>query len=165
MEKIFKCHPLSSAKMTLKNNRMAADAKLFGGCGMPHKHAFILDTGAMISTMSKSTAIDFDIYDKDVVNLNAYVGGFNKQPMSGRVVKVSHLHIGIMGVKDTLFFVPDSDGDIAEVLGASVLNRLIPIPDFNAGLVWILKNTDVPPPYYSKTLGVKISCDVLVQED
>ena len=165
MEKIFKCHPLSSTDMRLKSNRMSVAAKLLSGYDKPVEHFFILDTGAIISTMSKSTAVDFELYDKNIVNLNAFVGGFNKQPMSGRIIQVSHLHIGIMGVRDTLFFVPDTDDDIAEVLGANVLNGLVPIPEFKTGLVWILKNTDVPPPYYSKTLGVKISCDVLVQED
>ena len=115
--------------------------------------------------MAKSTASAYSVYDKDVVNSNACVGGFNKQPMYGRVIRVSHLYIGIMGVRDTLFFVPDSDDDIAEVLGSSVLNGLIPIPDFDANLIWILKNTKVPPPIHSKNLGVDIACEVLAQNE
>jgi hypothetical protein len=85
--------------------------------------------------------------------------------MYGRVINVSRLYIGIMGVKNTLFFVPDSDDAIAEVLGANVLNGLVPIPDFEAMLIWILKNEHVPSPYYSKSLGVEISCEVLTQDE
>jgi hypothetical protein len=164
MEKIFKCHPLSSIELGLTSNRLTAVAKLMTGHGYSNKHAFILDTGATISTMSKSTATDFFLYDKDVMNPNAIVGGFNKQPMSGRIIRVSRLHIGIMGVKDTLFFVPDSYDEIAEVLGANVLNGLVPIPDFEAKRIWIMKNNIVPPPFYSNNLGVEIGCEVLAQE-
>jgi hypothetical protein len=165
MEKIFRCHPLSSTDLVLNANRMTTTAKLMTGFGYPDEHTFILDTGATISTMSKKTAVSYSLYDKEVVNPNAIVGGFNKQPMSGRIIRVSHLHIGIMGVKDTLFFVPDTDDEIAEVLGANVLNGLIPIPEFKTGLIWIMKNTDVPPPFYSHNLGVDIECEVLAQEE
>jgi hypothetical protein len=85
--------------------------------------------------------------------------------MFGRVISVKHLYIGILGIRDTLFFIPDSDDEIAEVLGANVLNGLVPIPDFKTGLIWIWKNSHVPPPYFSKSLGVEITCEVLAQED
>jgi len=165
MSKSFLCHPLSNTRLILTDNRLTAAARFLDGRGEPASYEFILDTGAVISTMSKSTANTFYIYDKDVVNPNACVGGFNKQPMYGRVIRVSHLHIGIMGVRDTLFFVPDSDDDIAEVLGSSILNGLIPIPDFDTNLIWILKNTKVPPPIHSKNLGVDVACEVLAQEE
>jgi hypothetical protein len=148
----------------LTGNRMTSDVKLMTGVGHPEVHYFILDTGATISTMSKATAEDLFLYDNDVMNPNAIVGGFNKQPMSGRIIRVSRLHIGIMGVKNTLFFVPDSNDEIAEVLGANVLNGLVPIPDFEAQRIWIMKNNIVPPPFYSNNLGVEIGCEVLSQE-
>ena len=165
MNKVFTCHPFSSTPLRLTNNRLTAAARFMNGYGEVGEHLFILDTGAIISTMSKTIAIYFSLYNKDVVNPGAHVYGFNKQPMSGRVIRVSYLHIGIMGVKDTLFFVPDSEENIAEVLGSNLLNGLIPIPDFEAKLIWIIKNKHVPSPLHSKSLGVDIGCEVLVQEE
>ena len=165
MEKVFKCHPLSNTTLKLTNNRLIAMARFTNGKDEVSEHSYILDSGAIISTMSKMNAVRFGLYDKNVLSPRASVGGFNKQPMSGRVISVDYLYIGIMGVRDTLFFVPDSDEAIAEVLGANVLNGLVPIPDFNENLIWIYKNKQVPVPYYSKNLGVEIACEVLAQED
>jgi hypothetical protein len=50
-------------------------------------------SGAIISTMSKPTATTHALYDKDIVNPGASVGGFNKQHMNGRIIRVSRLHI------------------------------------------------------------------------
>jgi len=164
MDKVFTCHPLSNVALRLSHNRLTVTARFMDGRDEVSKHAFILDSGAIISTMSKSNAIEYDLYEKNVINTQASVGGFNKQPMYGRIVNVDYLYIGIIGVKNTLFFVPDSDDEIAEVLGANVLNGLVPIPDFEENLIWILKNKLVPPPYYSKNLGVEVACEVLAQD-
>ena len=165
MDKIFTCHPFSYEKMILTNNRLTVQARFLNGSDGIAFNNFILDSGAIISTMSKFTAIKHGVYEKDVLNFKATVGGFNKQPMFGRVISVKHLHIGILGVKDTLFFVPDSDDEIAEVLGSNVLNGLVPIPEFKAKRIWIYKNKDVPAPYHSESLGVDIACEVLAQEE
>ena len=149
----------------LTHNRMKATARFLNGNDVLSRHNFILDSGAIISTMSKSNAVKYGIYEKNVLNYEASIGGFNKQPMYGRVISVNYLRIGIMAVKDTFFFVPDSDDEIAEVLGANVLNGLVPIPDFESKLIWIYKNKKVPSPYFSKSLGVEVSCEVLVQDE
>jgi len=165
MDKIFQCNPLSNTALKLTHNRLTARARFTSGNNEILKHSFILDSGAIISTMSKVNAIRYKLYEKNIISPRASVGGFNKQPMPGRVISVEHLYIGIMGVRNTLFFVPDSDDAIAEVLGANVLNGLIPIPDFETNLIWIYKNKQTPSPYYSKNLGVKIVCEVLIQEE
>ena len=114
----------------------------------------------------KATALAHSVYDKDVRNYNAFISGFNKQPMFGRVISISYLHLGKVGVKDVLFFVLDDGGfDIAAVLGAGVLNGLVPIPDFDAKLIWIYKNKNMPKPHFSKNLGVAIPYNVLAQDD
>ncbi|MCL2253528.1 MAG: hypothetical protein FWC09_03715 [Lachnospiraceae bacterium] len=165
MDKIFACNPLSNTPLVLAHNRMAAFARFIDGYDEISFHEFIFDTGAIISTMSKSNAKIFGIYDKNIINLKASVGGFNKQSMYGRIISVHHLYIGIMGVKNTFFFIPDSDDAIVEVLGANVLNGLVPIPEFESNLIWIYKNKQVPSPYYSKSLGIKVSCEVLAQDE
>ena len=165
MEKVFKCHPLSYTELMLTQNRQTVTARFTNGEQCVAQNVFILDSGAIISTMSKLTAMYHGIYDKNIISPHASVGGFNKQPMPGRVISVDHLYIGIMGVRNTLFFVPDSEDAIAEVLGANVLNGLVPIPDFESNLIWIYKNKQIPAPYYSKNLGVEILCEVLNQEE
>jgi hypothetical protein len=70
--------------------------------------------------------------------------------------------IGIMGVKDTLFFVPE-DMAVTAVLGANVLSGLIPVPEYDTRLIWILKNKGAPPAFYSESLGVDLTCEVLIQ--
>jgi len=165
MSKTFQCHPLSNTALKLTHNRLTARARFTNSNNEILKHSFILDSGAIISTMSKVNAIRYKLYDKNILSPHASVGGFNKQPMPGRVISVDRLYIGIMGVRNTLFFVPDSEDAIAEVLGANVLNGLVPIPDFETSLIWIYKNKQVPSPYYSKNLGVEIVCEVLAQEE
>lgn len=166
MDKIFKCLPFNNSEMIKLDNRMATEVRFMGGDNRSYERIFILDTGAIVSTMSKAIAISCDIYDKDVVNHSAVVGGFNKKPIQGRIVRVSHLYIARAGVRNVLFFIPDDGNlDIASVLGAGVLNGLVPIPDFDKGLIWIYKNTNVPEPYYSPSLAVSIPCEVLTQEE
>jgi hypothetical protein len=150
--------------MRFAGNRLAVEARLLANDGIMHEHVFILDTGAVISTISKFTAIKYGIYE-NIVNHKAFISGFNKIPMFGRVVYVSHLYIGSVGVRNTYFFVPDDDVDIIAVLGAAVLNGLVPIPDFKEKIIWIYKNQDVPAPYYSDNLGVSLFCEILVQDE
>ena len=159
----IKCHPLSCTTLMLTQNRQTVTARFTDGKKGIAQREVILDSGAIISTMSRLAAIDHGLYEMNVVSPRASVGGFNKQPMPGRVICVEHLYVGILGVRDTLFFVPDSNDAIAEVLGANVLNGLVPIPDFEEKLIWIYKNKQVPTPYYSKNLGVEITCEVLAQ--
>jgi|GEM_PF-5254800 len=65
-------------------------------------------------------------------------------------------------------------------LGANVLNGLIPIPAFDEinesewdsrdrskarGLLWFMKNVNVPKAHFSQGLGVTVTCEVLSQLD
>jgi hypothetical protein len=147
------------------DNRHVVQVRFVDGLDGVSRHQFILDSGALISTMSKSTALNYEVYNANVVNKSAVVGGFNNLPMPGRVIMIEQLYIGIMGIKNTLFFVPDSDTPIAEVLGASVLNALVPIPDYENEQLWIWKNTCPPKAYHSRTLGVTIEYNVLAQSE
>ena len=176
MDKKFLCKPWNNTKLILNNNRMSAIAYFEDGKGKPAERAFVLDTGAIISVMSRNAAEhEFGLYDKDVVNYNAAVGGFYKEKdkrtaeikgiVTGRVIRVKYLRIARAAVKDTLFFVPDSYDVVSEVLGASVLHGLVPIPDFKSGLIWIWKNKSTPDSYISTGLGVTINCEVLSQEE
>lgn len=175
MDKAFICKPWNGTKMTLQNNRISAFASFADGNGEAVRHNFILDTGAIISVISRKAAEDYDIYDKDVVNRNAVVGGFYKETdkktdeikgiVPGRVIRVNYLRIARAAVTDTLFFVPDSYEVVSEVLGASVLHGLVPIPDFKNKLIWIWKNDTTPEPHISAGLGVTISCEVLLQDE
>ena len=161
--------------MTLVNNRISASASFQDGNGEIASHKFILDTGAIISVISRKAAIEHGLYDKDVVNHNAYVGGFYKEMdkktdeikgiVRGRIIRVKYLRIARAAVKNTLFFVPDSYEIVSEVLGANVLHGLVPIPDFGSKLIWIWKNDTAPKPYISTGLGVTINCEVLLQDD
>jgi hypothetical protein len=45
------------------------------------------------------------------------------------------------------------------------LSGLIPIPEYDTEMIWILKNKIVPPPKYSHGLGVSPTCEVLSQEE
>ena len=165
--------------MFLWENRQATLAKFIDGFGNPVSHSFLLDTGAIISTMTKANAELHGVYDKNVVNDEAVVGGFIGR-MNGRVISVDYLSLGKLAVKNALFFVPDESLEITEVLGANVLNGLIPIPEFDKidkatwgsadrsktrGRLWIMKNKNVPEPHFSKSLGVLVTCEVLSQED
>jgi len=169
----------SHTALFLWENRQAARAKFIDGYGNPVSHSFLLDTGAIISTMTKANAQLYGVYDRNIINIEAVVGGFVGK-MNGRVISVDYLSLGKLAVKDTLFFVPDEFLEITEVLGANVLNGLIPIPEFDTadkatwdsadrgktrGRLWIMKNDNVPEPHFSKTLGVSVACEVLSQSD
>ena len=166
MNRTFECLPFQNTKLILMANRLGAEVSFLNSFNEPVKHTFLLDTGAIISTMSQSIAKMHGVYDKNVKNLSAHVSGFNQQPMYGRVISIDLLTLGKASVRDVLFFVPDEESfDIAAVLGVGVLNGLVPIPDFSEELIWVYKNYNVPAPYTSRNLGVDISCSVLVQED
>jgi len=176
MDKKILCKPWNNTSLILNSNRLSATAYFEDGRGNLADRVFILDTGAIISVMSRNAAEDIHgLYDKDVVNYNAVVGGFYKEKdkttneikgiVKGRVIRVKYLRLARAAVRDTLFFVPDSYEVVSEVLGASVLHGLVPIPDFNAGLIWIWKNESAPAPYISTGLGVTINCEVLPQEE
>jgi hypothetical protein len=113
MENVFACNPLSNTPLALAQNRQRTFARFLDGNDGISGHQFILDTDAIISTISKDNTIEYGSYDKNLMNLKATVGGFNKQPMFGRVISVKHLYIEILGIRDTLFFIPDSDDEIA----------------------------------------------------
>jgi hypothetical protein len=179
LKKIFECHIWSHTPLFLWENRQAAFAKFIGEGKIPVEHGFLLDTGAIISTMTRQTAEIHGVYDKNVVNKHAVVGGFTGK-MTGRVISLDYLTLGKLAVRNTLFFVPDERIDVAEVLGSNVLNGLIPIPEFDKpdetdrdskdrvkprGRIWIIKNENIPKPYFSKNLGVSVSCEILSQDD
>lgn len=176
MDKTFFCKPWNNTKLLLNNNRLSAAAHFEDGRGKITEHNFILDTGAIISVMSRRSAEDVHgLYNKAVVNYEAVVGGFYKEKdektneikgiVTGRIICINHLVLARAAVRNTLFFVPDSYDVVSEVLGANVLHGLVPIPDFKSGILWIWKNDTVSAPYTSAGLGVTISCEVLSQEE
>ena len=62
MNKVFECFPFNSTDMILMSNRLGAEASFLDGDNQPVKHTFLLDTGAIISTMSKATALAHSVY-------------------------------------------------------------------------------------------------------
>lgn len=179
MKKIFECPLWSHTHLFLWENRQAAFAKFIDGAGNPIDHGFLLDSGAIISTMTRGNAEIHGIYNKNVINKKATVGGFTGK-MNGRVISVEYLSLGKLAVRNTLFFVPDEEINVTEVLGSNVLNGLIPIPEFDKvdkdtwdskdrvkarGRLWIMKNENIPEPYFSNNLGVSVACEVLTQDD
>jgi hypothetical protein len=179
LKKIFECPLWSHTLLFLWENRQAAFARFVDAAGSPVDHGFLLDTGAIISTMKKRTAEIHGIYDKNVVNKNATVGGFTGK-MDGRIISVDYLSLGRLAVRNTLFFVPDDEINVTEVLGSNVLNGLIPIPEFDKinkdtwdskdrgksrGRLWIMKNENILEPHFSKNLGVSVACEVLSQDE
>jgi len=179
MTKTFECPLWSHTPLFLWENRHASRANFTDGIGQPAMLTFLLDTGAIISTMTRENAEIHDIYDKNVICEKAVVGGFTGT-MKGRVISVDKLWLGKLAVKNTFFFVPDERIEITEVLGANVLNGLVPIPEFYKtdksewdskdrnkprGRLWFMKNENIPPSHYSSGLGVSVSCEVLLQED
>jgi len=163
----------------LWENRQAVRAKFIDGFGKPKTLGFLLDTGAIISTMTRTNAEIYGLYNQNVISNKAVVGGFTGT-MEGRVICVEYLSLGKLAVKNTLFFVPNEKIDVTEVLGANVLNGLLPVPEFDKidkttwdakdrskvrGRLWVMKNDNIPEPYYSKNLGVSVSCEVLSQAD
>ena len=179
MNKMFECPLWSHTPMFLWENRQAVRAKFVDAFGNLASHGFLLDSGAIISTMTRETAETHGVFNKNVINDKAVVGGFTGI-MDGRIICVEYLSLGILAVKNTLFFVPDEKIEVTEVIGANVLNGLIPIPEFDKidkttwdakdkgrirGRLWIMKNKNVPEPYFSKSLGVSVACEVLSQDD
>jgi|GEM_PF-1841031 len=176
MDKKFLCKPWNSTRLILNNNRISAIAHFEDGRGEMAERAFVLDTGAIISVMSRRAAEDlYGLYDKNVVTYNAVVGGFYKEKdkktdevkgtVTGRIIRISYLRLARAAVKNTLFFIPDSYDVVSEVLGANVLHGLVPIPDFKSRRIWIWKNDTAPEPYISSGLGVTIECEVLLQDE
>jgi len=179
MNKTFECPLWSYTALFLWENRQAAYAQFLNGNSEPARHSFLLDTGAIISTMARETAEYYGIYSQNIIHGNAKISGFTGT-MEGRVISVSYLSLGKLAVKNTLFFVPDERIVITEVLGANVLNGIIPIPEFYKiekaewdskdrgkarGRLWFMKNENVPEPHFSQSLGVSVSCEVLSQVD
>ena len=59
MEKVFKCHLMHKEPLLLEDNRMVTRVCFIDGFGSRSSCKFILDTGAIISLMAKSTAEEF----------------------------------------------------------------------------------------------------------
>ena len=62
--------------MFLWENRQAAYVQFIDGFGNPVEHSFLLDTGAIMSTMTRDNAELHGIHDKSTISDNAIVGGF-----------------------------------------------------------------------------------------
>ena len=65
--KTFKCMPFHSTPLLMKCNRMGAKAKITNGSNLPESVEFLLDTGAIISIMSQTTAEDITTISIDRV--------------------------------------------------------------------------------------------------
>ena len=164
--KKFECNEWNNRKLELAENRIVTTATLLDKDNNPIDHKFLLDTGAIISVLKRITAEnDYRIYNDNVITYKARMGGFNKQPMEGRTIQVKQLTLGKRAVNDVHFFVPNDYLDIVEVLGAEILNSIVPVPDFEKEIVWFIKNTKNLPEYYSKNLGVTLKSNLLTQDD
>ena len=165
MDKSFKCHEWNKSELIVNDNRMTTSVSFNNSCNEVVEHYFLLDTGAVISTMSRTNAESYGFYDINVKNFEAYMAGFNEQPIRGRVIEIDQMIVGKHLMQNVLFYVPDQYFDIAEVLGAGVLNCAVPIPDFENDVVWFIKNEQNLPEYSSKNLRVTIKSSILSQND
>ena len=157
---------INQREMILEGNRMSCEAHLCTEKGKQFGHTFILDTGAIISTLSRNM-YDLNREYFTIIKTGSKIGGFSGASILGFVVAVHRVLLGGLNTKNSMFFVPNEEKEgkpFPSVLGANVLNFIVPYPDFKHSKIWFIQNTDVPPPYVSPSLGTTITSAALIQD-
>ena len=139
-------------------------AHVFSSEGTATKIQFVLDSGAYITVLNRSSARKAGLSLTGAYTAN--LTGFNKERGSDKaeVVTVPRMGIGNFIIEDVQILVPLDDIEIAEVIGENVLEYFSYTVDREVDRIYFSKNPD-PKPYINTNKNIDLSCGrVLAQE-